>query len=78
MDAVQQDIASCRIEIDQCRSLILTAASVMDANGNKSARHLLAEVKVTVPTSILNVVDRAIQLHGAAGVSQDTVLARLW
>lgn len=50
----------------------------MDANGNKSARHLLAEVKVTVPTSILNVVDRAIQLHGAAGVSQDTVLARLW
>src|SRR5579864_3342117 len=75
---IRADIAQSRMEIDQARLLTLKAAYLMDAQGNKAARGELAMVKVVVPRMALRVLDRAIQAHGAAGVSQDTFLAAAW
>lgn len=71
-------IADSRIEIDMCRLLVLRAAWLMDTIGNKSARDAISQIKVAVPNMSLRVIDRAIQMHGAAGVSQDFPLATLW
>jgi len=71
-------IADSRIEIDMCRLLVLRAAWLMDAIGNKAARDAISQIKVAVPNMSLRVIDRAIQMHGAAGVSQDFPLATLW
>ena len=71
----QEYIAVSRIAIDQGRLLVLQAARVLDAHGNKAARQLVAEAKVAVARMAQEVVDRAIQIHGAAGVSQDLPLA---
>lgn len=71
-------IADSRIEIDMCRLLVLRAAFLMDTIGNKAARDVISQIKVAVPNMSLRVIDRAIQIHGAAGVSQDFPLAALW
>jgi acyl-CoA dehydrogenase len=71
-------IADCRIEIDMCRLLTLKAAYMMDTVGNKIAKSEIAQIKVAVPNMALRVIDKAIQIHGGEGVSQDTPLARLY
>ena len=71
-------IADCRTEIEMCRLLTLKAAYLMDSLGNKVARSEIAQIKVAVPNMALRVIDKAIQIHGGAGVSQDTPLARLY
>src|SRR5262244_1320389 len=75
---IRADIALSRIEIEQARLLTLKAAYMMDTIGNKAARGELAMVKVVVPRMTLRVLDRAIQAHGAAGVSADFPLAAMW
>ena len=76
--SVRERIAESRIELDQARALCHRAAYVIDSEGNKAARHLVAEAKVAVPRAVLAVIDRAIQVHGGAGVSGDTPLAEMW
>jgi acyl-CoA dehydrogenase len=76
--SVREKIAESRIELEQARALCHRAAFVVDSEGNKAARHLIGAAKVAVPRAVLNVVDRAIQVHGAAGVSDATMLATLW
>jgi len=71
-------IADCRTEIEMCRLLTLKAAYMMDKVGNKIAKSEIAQIKVAVPSMVVRVIDKAIQIHGGAGVSQDTPLARLF
>ena len=71
-------IADCRTEIEMCRLLTLKAAYMMDKVGNKIARSEIAQIKVAVPNMVVRVIDKAIQIHGGAGVSQDTPLAGLY
>lgn len=71
-------IADCRTEIEMCRLLTLKAAYMMDKVGNKIAKSEIAQIKVAVPNMVVRVIDKAIQIHGGAGVSQDTPLARLF
>ena len=75
---VQQAIAQSRNEIDQARLLCEKAAWTIDQHGNRAAHLLVSQIKAVAPQMACNVVDRAIQVHGAAGVSEDTVLARMY
>ena len=58
--------------------MVLNAAHLMDTVGNKAARGEIAMIKVIAPSMALRVIDRAVQAHGAMGVSDDTVLAAMW
>ncbi|MFF3656076.1 acyl-CoA dehydrogenase family protein [Streptomyces olivochromogenes] len=75
---VREWIARSRIEIEQLRLLVLKSAWLMDTSGNSAARTEVAAIKVAALEVAHRVVDRAVQAHGAAGVSDDTVLARLY
>ncbi len=77
-DVTLERIAESRIDIDQARLLVLRAASMMDTVGNKAARSEIAQIKVAVPNATLRVLDRAIQVHGGGGVSQEFWLAQAW
>ncbi|TDO10369.1 MULTISPECIES: acyl-CoA dehydrogenase family protein [Mycobacteriaceae] len=75
---VQQQIALSRNEIDQARLLCEKAAWTIDQQGNKEARNLVAQIKAVAPQMACNVIDRAIQVHGGGGVSDDFPLARMY
>ena len=75
---IQQWIADSRIEIEQVRLLVLKTAWLMDTVGNKGARIEISAIKVAAPDVALRVIDRAIQAHGALGVSNDAPLASMY
>jgi acyl-CoA dehydrogenase len=75
---IRQWIAESRLELDMVRLLVLKTAWLIDTVGVQKARTEIAAIKVAAPRAALNVVDRAIQAHGAAGISGDTVLANAW
>ena len=75
---VRESIALSRIEIDQARLLTLKAAALIDSVGAKAARTEIAAIKVVAPRVACDVIDRAIQVHGGAGVSDDTPLAAMY
>jgi len=75
---VREWIALSRIEIEQARLLVLKAAWLMDKAGNKAARREVALIKVAVPRMQVTIANRAIQVFGAAGLTQDTPLADIW
>ncbi len=71
-------VARARIELDACRLMVLQAAKAMDVLGNKEARIYVSGIKAMVPEKICKIIDQAIQMHGATGVSQWTPLARMY
>ena len=75
IDIILKEIALSRNEINMCRYLVLAAAQVIDDKGSKAARKELSMCKSTVPLVVQTIVDRAMQVHGAMGLSQDTFLA---
>ncbi len=75
---IRQWIAEARNEIEQARLLVLKTAWMMDEVGNKSARREIAMIKAVVPPMALKIIDRAIQVHGGAGVCEDFPLANFW
>jgi len=75
---IQDWIAESRIEIDMAREYVLRTAYLMDTVGNKSAATEISGIKVAVPNMALKVIDRAIQVHGAAGVTQFFPLAHMY
>jgi acyl-CoA dehydrogenase len=75
---IQEWIAEARVDIEQARLLVLKAAWLMDTVGNKGAHTEIQAIKITVPVTVEKIIERAIQAYGAAGVGQDTPLARLW
>jgi len=76
--SVREDIAKSACQIEQARLMTLKAAQKMDTHGNKAAKELIAMIKIVAPNMALDVLDRAIQCHGAVGVSQDTFLAHMY
>jgi acyl-CoA dehydrogenase len=75
---LQQQVAESRLEIDQARLLCQKACAVIDEQGNKAARNLVAMAKIACARAATKVIDRAIQVHGGAGVSDDTPLAAMY
>jgi acyl-CoA dehydrogenase len=75
---VREQIAESRMEIDQARLMVLKTADLIDKHGAKGARTEIAAIKVIAPRIALKVIDRAIQVHGGAGVSDDFPLARMY
>jgi acyl-CoA dehydrogenase len=76
--SIRQDIARSRCEIEQARLLVLSAADKMDKTGNKEAKDLIAMIKIVTPIMAEKVIDRAIQIMGGKGVSQDSPLAHFY
>ena len=76
--SVREDIARCWCEIEQARLLTLKAAARIDREGANAARDLIAAIKIVAPLMAQTVIDRAIQIHGGAGLTQDTPLAELF
>jgi acyl-CoA dehydrogenase len=77
-DNIRDWIAEARIEIEKSRLLVLKTAWLMDTIGNKEAKTEIAAIKVDAPNVALRVVDRAIQIHGGLGVTEDVPLAGFW
>lgn len=76
--SLREDIARSYCEIEQARLLTLKAADKMDREGNKEARDLIAAAKIVVPKMATEVIDRAMQVHGAKGFTDDTFLPEAW
>ncbi len=76
--SVREDIAKSACQIEQARLMTLKAAQKMDNEGNKGAADLIAMIKIVAPNMALDVIDRAVQIHGAVGLSQDTPLAHMF
>ncbi|WP_035805063.1 acyl-CoA dehydrogenase family protein [Kitasatospora mediocidica] len=75
---IQDWIAESRVRIEQARLLVLKTAWLMDTVGNRGAHTEIQAIKIIVPQTVEWILDKAVQAHGAAGVSQDTPLAHLW
>jgi acyl-CoA dehydrogenase len=75
---VQEAIATSRMEIDQARLLTLFAAWKMDTEGKRAARQQISAIKIVAANMVMEVLDRAIQIHGSLGMTDDTPLAALW
>ena len=75
---VQDFIAKSRMEVDQARLLTLYAAWQMDTEGKRRARQAISMIKVVAANVVMDVLDRAIQVHGSLGMSDDTPLAGMW
>ncbi|MFD4630447.1 acyl-CoA dehydrogenase family protein [Streptomyces sp. NPDC058284] len=75
---VQEWIADARVAVEQLRLLVLKTAWLMDTVGNKGAHTEIQAIKIATPRAVVDILDRAVQLHGAGGVSQDFPLAELW
>ncbi|HEX6665024.1 MAG TPA: acyl-CoA dehydrogenase family protein [Solirubrobacterales bacterium] len=75
---VQEAIATSRMEIDQARLLTLYAAWRMDTEGKRAARQAISAIKIVAANMVMDVLDRAIQIHGALGMTDDTPLAAMW
>lgn len=76
--SIREDVAKSACQIEQARLMTLKAAQKMDTEGNKAAKDIIAMIKIVAPNMALDVLDRAIQCFGAAGVSQDTFLAHAY
>tara|TARA_R110002167_G_scaffold362320_1_gene581346 strand:- start:553 stop:1767 length:1215 start_codon:yes stop_codon:yes gene_type:complete len=76
--SVREDIAKSACQIEQARLMTLKAAQKIDEEGAKGAKDIIAMIKIVAPNMALDVIDRAIQIHGAAGVGQDTFLANMY
>jgi acyl-CoA dehydrogenase len=75
---VQHWIAQSRVRVEQARLLVLKTAWLMDTAGNKAAHSEIQAIKIAVPSTVEWIVDKAIQVHGGGGVSQDVPLSLLW
>jgi len=75
---VQNWIADARVTVEQLRLLVLKTAWLMDTVGNRGAHTEIQSIKIATPRAVVDILDRAVQLHGAGGVSQDFPLAALW
>jgi acyl-CoA dehydrogenase len=75
---VQESIAASRMEIDQARLLTLYAAWKMDTEGKRAARQAISAIKIVAAKMVMDVLDRAIQVHGSLGMTDDTPLAAMW
>ncbi|MFI2619391.1 acyl-CoA dehydrogenase family protein [Streptomyces sp. NPDC018584] len=75
---VQEWIADARVAVEQLRLLVLKTAWLMDTVGNRGAHTEIQAIKIATPRAVVDILDRAVQLHGAGGVSQDFPLAELW
>jgi acyl-CoA dehydrogenase len=75
---VQNWIADARVAVEQLRLLVLKTAWMMDTVGNKGAHTEIQAIKIATPRAVVDILDKAVQLHGAGGVSQDFPLAELW
>lgn len=76
--SVRIDIANSRVELDAARLVVLNAAHALDMLGNKDARGKIAAAKALAPTAVLKIIDRAIQIHGGAGVGDTVPLAAMY
>ncbi|MFI0981598.1 acyl-CoA dehydrogenase family protein [Streptomyces sp. NPDC021093] len=75
---VQNWIADARVTVEQLRLLVLKTAWMMDTVGNRGAHTEIQAIKIATPRAVLDIIDNAVQLYGAGGVSQDFPLAELW
>ncbi|MCX5383375.1 acyl-CoA dehydrogenase family protein [Streptomyces sp. NBC_00083] len=75
---VQEWIADARVAVEQLRLLVLKTAWLMDTVGNRGAHTEIQAIKIATPRTVVGIIDDAVQLHGAGGVSQDFPLAELW
>ncbi|MFB7408833.1 MULTISPECIES: acyl-CoA dehydrogenase family protein [unclassified Streptomyces] len=75
---VQNWIADARVQIEQLRLLVLKTAWLMDTVGNRGAHTEIQAIKIATPRAVVDIIDKAVQAHGAGGVSQDFPLAELW
>ncbi|MGW6461691.1 acyl-CoA dehydrogenase family protein [Streptomyces sp. NPDC055078] len=75
---VQNWIADARVTVEQLRLLVLKTAWLMDTVGNRGAHTEIQAIKIATPRAVVDILDRAVQVYGAGGVSQDFPLAELW